>query len=295
MYEVENSLRELIFQESLSLARKYLLSYKSRSSNVLPEECREILTRQKNDAVSRGEQFSSKAIWCMETIGKIQDSFVSSILQLKEGAFKESWSSLGECKNQISQLDKHFTEVDNEFGIEHIRTHVKQIRELYPLHVGISPGLLIREKTCSICDTKLTLRAGCEHNFNEIYDGEMCHAVVTQFELLHVALVDNPAQNSTYIWPEIDGNPSFEMLTFLAKAWNSPWDRWSYTKEERRSFHPLFKNIGRNDLCPCGSGLKYKRCCLKKDTVPEFPHFQFLFDQKPRGTFPELQSFTKNS
>lgn len=23
--------------------------------------------------------------------------------------------------------------------------------------------------------------------------------------------------------------------------------------------------IGRNDACPCGSGLKYKRCCLDKD------------------------------
>ena len=23
--------------------------------------------------------------------------------------------------------------------------------------------------------------------------------------------------------------------------------------------------IGRNDLCPCGSGKKYKRCCLEKD------------------------------
>jgi hypothetical protein len=23
-------------------------------------------------------------------------------------------------------------------------------------------------------------------------------------------------------------------------------------------------SIGRNDLCPCGSGLKYKRCCALK-------------------------------
>ena len=23
------------------------------------------------------------------------------------------------------------------------------------------------------------------------------------------------------------------------------------------------KEIGRNDLCPCGSGLKYKKCCGK--------------------------------
>jgi len=24
------------------------------------------------------------------------------------------------------------------------------------------------------------------------------------------------------------------------------------------------KKIGRNDPCPCGSGKKYKKCCLKK-------------------------------
>ncbi|MGB2727569.1 MAG: SEC-C metal-binding domain-containing protein [Halobacteriota archaeon] len=27
------------------------------------------------------------------------------------------------------------------------------------------------------------------------------------------------------------------------------------------------KEIGRNDPCPCGSGKKYKKCCLGKDTV----------------------------
>ena len=25
------------------------------------------------------------------------------------------------------------------------------------------------------------------------------------------------------------------------------------------------KRVGRNDLCPCGSGKKYKNCCLRKD------------------------------
>ena len=28
-------------------------------------------------------------------------------------------------------------------------------------------------------------------------------------------------------------------------------------------------NIGRNDPCPCGSGKKYKRCCLDKDEAAE--------------------------
>jgi len=26
--------------------------------------------------------------------------------------------------------------------------------------------------------------------------------------------------------------------------------------------------IGRNEVCPCGSGLKFKRCCLNKPTIP---------------------------
>ena len=25
-----------------------------------------------------------------------------------------------------------------------------------------------------------------------------------------------------------------------------------------------FRNVGRNDPCPCGSGKKFKRCCLGK-------------------------------
>ena len=32
---------------------------------------------------------------------------------------------------------------------------------------------------------------------------------------------------------------------------------------------PLRPKIGRNDLCPCGSGIKFKRCCLGK-TAPPF-------------------------
>lgn len=28
--------------------------------------------------------------------------------------------------------------------------------------------------------------------------------------------------------------------------------------------------VGRNDPCPCGSGKKYKKCCLDKDEVDDF-------------------------
>lgn len=31
------------------------------------------------------------------------------------------------------------------------------------------------------------------------------------------------------------------------------------------------KSVGRNDPCPCGSGKKYKKCCLGKDQRPPSP------------------------
>ncbi|RCV63967.1 hypothetical protein C5S53_11155 [Methanophagales archaeon] len=33
------------------------------------------------------------------------------------------------------------------------------------------------------------------------------------------------------------------------------------------NFSKKKKKIGRNDPCPCGSGKKYKKCCLRKDIL----------------------------
>ena len=48
------------------------------------------------------------------------------------------------------------------------------------------------------------------------------------------------------------------------------------------------RKVGRNDPCPCGSGKKYKKCCLKSTTPVGFPDnrpdisgFQFPDDFKP--------------
>ena len=38
--------------------------------------------------------------------------------------------------------------------------------------------------------------------------------------------------------------------------------------EDDRTLHNPAKKIGRNDPCPCGSGKKYKKCCLNKPKTP---------------------------
>ena len=47
--------------------------------------------------------------------------------------------------------------------------------------------------------------------------------------------------------------------------WNSHYKSTEQLfEEENPMLANIFNNVGRNDLCPCGSGRKYKSCCLKK-------------------------------
>ena len=43
--------------------------------------------------------------------------------------------------------------------------------------------------------------------------------------------------------------------------------RWDPLRLNRPAINPL-KNVGRNDPCPCGSGKKFKKCCLANQAGP---------------------------
>jgi len=34
--------------------------------------------------------------------------------------------------------------------------------------------------------------------------------------------------------------------------------------KREKTAHNSYRNVGRNDPCPCGSGKKFKKCCLDK-------------------------------
>lgn len=66
-----------------------------------------------------------------------------------------------------------------------------------------------------------------------------------------------------------DKKSIFEMYDYIVKYWysynkekqNETFDSWHKKEETYIRNEP---KIGRNDPCPCGSGKKYKNCCLNK-------------------------------
>ncbi|MBA7538351.1 hypothetical protein ES705_30626 [subsurface metagenome] len=69
-------------------------------------------------------------------------------------------------------------------------------------------------------------------------------------------------KNIDYLY-KVNYEKSTKTLDYPQQVYEDDTDSKSkFTKGKRKE-----KKIGRNDPCPCGSGKKYKKCCLGKDTV----------------------------
>jgi len=44
---------------------------------------------------------------------------------------------------------------------------------------------------------------------------------------------------------------------------------WSNDSKKEEAAKPKHADVGRNDPCHCGSGKKYKKCCMAKDEAAE--------------------------
>ena len=67
------------------------------------------------------------------------------------------------------------------------------------------------------------------------------------------------------ILKRLEANPHIQSITDTVKSMH----RWHCFKENQKPFVPKLsavgnKKVGRNDFCPCGSGKKYKKCCLNR-------------------------------
>ena len=252
--------------------RKLASEYKTRTDHILPKEYWEKLSYLKKNAVNSSDQLTAKVAWCFETIGEIQDKFVEIYIHFISGEFYKGWCHLERCEILIGFLDEHFHEKNNEFGIEHIRIHTKNFQSLFPYKIFSSPGFILKHR-CSVCKKLITPRNHCGHEIGEIYDGEMCQKLAETIQILEFSIVDNPVQKYSVLFPEGQDNYNYGAIKYIVKKISSPWDIWDYEKSKK--LIPKYEKVGRNELCPCDSGMKYKKCCLRKKR--EIDHFEFTY------------------
>lgn len=271
---------DLVFTSVLTL----LKAYAERVSQGLPASFYDALSNLKKIFVSVNDQEGAKAVWCLETIGKIQDQFVEAFRNFQEHKFYTGWCLLERCEIEAIMLQRHFEDKNQEFGMKHIIKHVELFQSLFPYKIFMSPGFLEEEVRCSICDTHLTPRNDCSHIVGEIYNGEYCARRVVKCRLLEISFTPYPVQRSAVPFSS-NSQLNYGMVKYVVDGLRSPWHSWKYEKQRHFREHRVVSRIGRNHLCPCESGLKYKKCGLigRKEEVV---HIQVKFEHPPPSTLP---------
>lgn len=274
--------------KSLMEAICFLKAIKENWHRREPEPVWALLKKNKEFAVAKGDENRAKEIWCFQQILKIQDGFIKSFYQMQADLFYQAWCTLEQVELAQLFLDRHFQDKENRFMVEYIRQKTENIQSLYPYKIFFSTEILEIEKICSICKRKIGLRSGCEHILGEIYQGRSCSHVVTECKMFNIAMVEKPVHKYAvpFIVNEKTGKQedhyNYGPIKYLVKRLRNPFHDWDVQWTKRRMPHEYFKTVGRNEKCPCGSGEKYKECCLTFPDGVMRPHCEFVFSVPPQ-------------
>ena len=242
-------------------------------------DARANLFLQKRDVVARGDEVAAKFCWCLETSIDVHTQFINSFNEIKNGNYYQAWCLLERVEISIENLARHFLGKFKEYNLSLVDKLTKQWQRLYPYKIFMSPEFLKTEKKCSICDQVIRIRHGCGHRVGEIYGGELCLRIVTKSEVLGISMVENPVQK--YSVPflrdsktgETRDQYNYSLVRFVIERLTNPFDDWNCKWTTKDFPQSRFRCVGRNELCPCGSGRKFKKCCSHKSTVT-LPHLE---------------------
>ncbi len=235
-----------------------------------------VLAELKAQFLQNKDEQGANSIWCYEEILKIQltylgayrimhdayqadDTLIDDYDSCKSKKYEYAWNELDQCDINISFLEKNFCipgMTIDDFHVGEILRDIKLLQPLFPYKIFTSRETVIKSQRCSICGRDISVRNSCAHIPGKLYNGTMCVYEITDFQFISENIVTRPFDK--YAILKIKGIKfDFSLLDYIVPH-IYPYKKWSYRVEKR--LFPQYKKIGRNEKCPCGSGLKFKRC-----------------------------------
>lgn len=239
------------------------------------------LSKYKQIAVNQGNQEEAKNIWCLEQVYKVKNHYLNAYKQLVDKEYYKAWCVLERADIELHFLRKHLDYSGDKYSLEFIERNINQLQKLFPYQYFSSRESTVKKWRCSICNQIISLRNSCGHDVGEIYNGEQCTRIAEDIEFHAFAIVTNPFDKYTVLFPE-GKEYNYAMLENLMKNWTNPYEKWKL--HISMDLNEEFKGLGRNNQCACNSGEKYKKCCLgtSKD---KHEHYKLLFQEKDPKNF----------
>lgn len=220
----------------------------------------EQIIKNKKRYIDNEDEINANYYWCLEYIYVVKKFYIDTYNLIIESKYDEAWNKLERIEIFLQNLYNNMSEINfNKFGLDFIRNNVLSLQKLFPYRLFLSRESVITEEKCSICDKIINLRNRCNHKVGKLYMGELCYRIVTKMDLKGVAIVENPEDK--YALLKVPGKQyNYHDLEQLKKHLQGPYDGLNVTTTMVKN--PQFLKLGRNDICLCGSGKKYKYCCM---------------------------------
>lgn len=242
------------------------------SSDVIQE-----IEKERMNAISQKDEKMANHYWCLAVIYYVQSGYISMYHQVRNRNYMQAYEIMKQTDMQLVTLGQNFDiEADSEdpYHLIFIRSMLQEYEKLFPYEYFVCREQVIKQQKCSICGEVVKLRGGCNHVPEKIYMGEVCMHEITDFEYLGLKVTTDPFDKFEYLEPyqSEDLKYNFGMLEGLMGSLKSPYEYWEV--EVVREKNPEFARIGRNDPCPCGSGKKFKHCCMNDEEKMYFDHYK---------------------
>ena len=225
----------------------------------------------------QGDVEKANTSWALMAILRIHRDFRKVHTMLLEKQFYEAWCLMETIEIAVGNLLRNFPGTLN--AVKYISMMVRQLQSLYPYKVFMSTEILIKERTCSICGKKRTIRHHCGHSPGYVYNGEMCYDTVEAAALEGISLVFDPEHKYAVAFLS-DGKGrkdhyNYMLLEEVMKFWKDPFLTWHYTTKHIHKSPEEFPGLTDDSTCPCGSGKKYGECC--KNDPEGVKHVVYVF------------------
>lgn len=204
-------------------------------------------------------------------------SYSATWMNIAVSKFADSWCSLQDSLDHLRSVKK-FSSGTEIHLIAFLENQLIELEKLYPYNAFFSIGIAVDSFECSICSKDID-SLECEHIKGELYRGKLAYGIAKDIRSVdHVAMVKHPQDKRCVVKYEDDG-PQFEPVRYLAYLLTSKtisplsFNHLKFSK--RREKNPDFKKLPRNEVCFCGSGKKFKKCCIDKEFL-EFDHIDIV-------------------
>ncbi len=238
-----------------------IVCYLSNKNTELNNKVSKAIEELRQKAIDCQNEDEANYCWCLKQIYKIQNEFISSVNALKKQKYENAWCMLDRADIELGFLENNFdiAQEKDKYHLVFIGNMIKEYQKLFPYHYFFSRESIIKAEVCSICGKTISLRHPCGHKVGKLYMGELCLRNVTDIEFKAESIVTDPLDKYAYLKFQ-DREYNYGMLEALMMEIDTPYDEFHI--ETIQIQRPEYKGIGRNELCPCGSGKKYKKCHL---------------------------------